>query len=417
MHILLIHQAFAHPDEPGGTRHYELARELVRNGHSVTVVAGGSNYLTGREQRSATSAEPGIQILRVRTAGQLHRSYTERALGFVHFAAGALRAARSVAPIDLVWGTSPPLVQLLPAWLVSLRTRAPFVLEERDLWPEFAVGMGVLRDGLLARGALRFKQLMYRRASRIVLNSPGFLPTLRSYGVPAEKIEMIPNGVDVEQFAPDAEAPELRADWGGSDRFVVVYAGALGPANALDTVIDAAERLRETPALFVLVGDGKARPALMQAASARGLDNVRFVPAQPKREMARVLAAADACLASLRNIPLFTTTYPNKVFDYMAAGRPVVLAIDGVIREVVEEAGAGIFATPDDAPALASAVRELMQDPAAARAMGRRGRRAVCERFDRRGQAANLERLFGAVVARAQPPAPESGRAKGWALR
>jgi glycosyltransferase involved in cell wall biosynthesis len=214
----------------------------------------------------------------------------------------------------------------------------------------------------------------------------------------------VPNGVDAAQFDPATEAPELRREWGGEGRFVVLYAGAFGPANDLDLVLDAADRLRDTPALFVLVGDGKERTALVEAAKARQLDNVRFVPSQPKRAMPRVLAAADACLASLRAIPLFTTTYPNKVFDYMAAGRPVLLAIDGVIREVVERAGAGIFVPPGDRAALAKAVRVLMEDRSEARAMGARGRRVVCEEFDRGLHAAQIERIFLRAVASSHAP-------------
>src|SRR5262249_994594 len=150
--------------------------------------------------------------------------------------------------------------------------------------------------------------------------------------------------------------------------------------------------------LFVLVGDGKARADLMAAAAARGLRNVLFVPAQPKRAMREVLGAADACVATLRDIPLFRTTYPNKVFDYMAAGRPVLLGIDGVIREVMDRAAAGIFVPPGDAQALAAAVRGLIAAPDRARAMGERGRAAVCRDFDRRKQAADFERLLRELV-------------------
>jgi glycosyltransferase involved in cell wall biosynthesis len=258
--------------------------------------------------------------------------------------------------------------------------------------------MGVVRDGLLTRAALRLKRFLYGRARRVVINSPGFLPFLRGYGVAADKIRIIPNGVDVEQFEPAVRGEALRTAWDAGGRFVVLYAGALGPANGLEVVLDAAAALRGTPALFVLVGDGKARGGLVASAAARRLDNVRFVPAQPKRAMREVLGAADVCLATLRDIPLFRTTYPNKVFDYMAAGRPVLLGIDGVIREVVERARAGVFVAPGDAGALAHAVRRLMDSPEDARTMGMRGRAAVCAEFDRRRQAADFEVLLRELV-------------------
>ncbi len=404
MHILLIHQVFAGPDDPGGTRHYEIGCRLVADGHRFTVITSAVNYLTGETAGRPTTPLPdGMRIIRIAGREDIHRSYAARARAFFGFAGGALRAAMALPDVDVVWGTSPPLVQLVPAWLASRRCPGGFVLEERDLWPEFAVGMGVVRDGALARSALRLKRFLYGRARRVVINSPGFLPFLRRYGVPAEKIRVVPNGVDVEQFDPAVRGGALRAAWNAEGRFVVLYAGALGPANGLEVVLDAAETLRDTPALFVLVGDGKARGELIATADARGLENVRFIPAQPKRAMRDVLGASDACLATLRDIPLFRTTYPNKVFDYMAAGRPVLLAIDGVIRDVVERAGAGLFVLPGDGPTLAEAVRHLLHAPDEGRAMGARGRAAVCAGFDRRQHAADFERLLGELVPPAAP--------------
>jgi glycosyltransferase involved in cell wall biosynthesis len=400
MHVLLIHQIFAGPDDPGGTRHYEIGRYLVEHGHHVTVIASAVKYLTGEIAGPATEDVPaGMRIVRLTGRQDLHRSFRARARAYFDFAARAYRAAMSVPGVDVVWGTSPPLVQLVPAWLASRRCPGGFLLEERDLWPEFAVEMGVVRDGPISSAALRMKRFLYGRARRIVINSPGFRPFLTGYGVPESKIRVIPNGVDVDQFDPAARGEALRAAWGADDRFVVLYAGALGPANGLDIALDAAEALRGSRALFVLVGDGKARAELAAAADARALDNVRLVPAQPKRAMRDVLGAADACLATLRDIPLFRTTYPNKVFDYMAAGRPVLLAIDGVIREVVERARAGIFIPPGDAGALAAGVRRLMSSPSEAQAMGRRGRAAVCAEFDRWKQAADFERLLPELMS------------------
>jgi glycosyltransferase involved in cell wall biosynthesis len=424
MHVLLIHQAFAGPGDPGGTRHYELASELALRGHRTTIIASDVSYLTGDVTRSRTSLPDGIRVVRVPSSRRLHESYAARAASFLGFSAGALRAALAIDGVDIVWGTSPPLPQLVPAWLASLRVPGGLVFEERDLWPEFAIGMGVVREGAATAAALLAKRFLYARAQRVIVNSPGFLPFLDGYGVDPSKVRVIPNGVDPRPFDPEDRGAELRREWGADDRFVVVYAGALGPANDLDVALDAAASLRATDALFVLVGDGKARPELMRKAAERGLANVRFVGALPKEDMPRVLAASDACFATLRDIPLFRTTYPNKVFDYMAAGRPVLLLIDGVIREVVEEAGAGIFVPPGDAAGLAAAVRRLASDPAAACEMGRRGRRAVLARFDRREHAALLEALFTEVLearrgrARAAGPVdPESDRPRDAQVR
>ena len=395
MHILIIHQAFAGPDDPGGTRHFELARHLVQHGHRVTILASAVNYLTGAPVGDVDrDLPPGLRIIRLPGPSTIHTSYAARFASFLAFSVGAWRAARRLDAVDVVWGTSPPLPQLLPAWVVSLGCPGGLVFEERDLWPEFAIGMGVVRPGLLTTCAVRFKRAMYGRARRIVINSPGFRRFIEEHGVAPEKIRLVANGVDTSQFHPELRGDELRRAWGADSKFVVLYAGAIGAANGLEVVLDAAERLRGSDALFVLIGDGKARPELMRLARSRGLDNLCFAPAMPKSRMPEVLAASDACLAILRDIPLFRTTYPNKVFDYMAAGRPVLLAIDGVIREVVERADAGLFVKPGDAAALASAVERLMRAPEEARAMGRRGREAAVESFDRRLQGAEVEALL-----------------------
>ena len=404
MHVLLIHQAYAGPQDPGGTRHHELASYLAARGHRTTIIASEVSYLTGARVAAGTTEEtPGVRVIRL-PGSDLHRSFAARGTSFARFSAGALRAALRTSDVDVVWGTTPPLPQLLPAWLASLRAPGGLVVEERDLWPEFAIGMGALKDGALSDAVLAFKRWVYRRARRVVINSPGFLPFLRGYGVPEHKIQVVPNGVDPLLFDPDARGAEQRCAWGAGargargERFVVLYAGALGPANALEVVLEAAVTLRATRALFVLVGDGKARAELGHRAAELALDNVLFVPAQPKERVPGLIAAADACLASLRDIPLFRTTYPNKVFDYMAGGRPVLLQIDGVIRDVVEQARAGLFVAPGDARALAAAVRQMMDQPEAAREMGRRGRVAVCERFDRRLQGRQIEALFEELV-------------------
>src|SRR5882724_6388152 len=178
MHILLIHQAFAGPNDPGGTRHYELAAGLVARGHRVTVITSAITYMTGEVRAAEAPLPDGLRVIRVAATQNHHRSYLARGSALFAFAGAALRAAVRVKEVDVVWATSPPLVQVLPAYLASLRARAAFVFEERDLWPEFAIGMGVVKDGALARTALRFKRLMYARAGAVIINSPGFAPFL-----------------------------------------------------------------------------------------------------------------------------------------------------------------------------------------------------------------------------------------------
>jgi glycosyltransferase involved in cell wall biosynthesis len=403
MHVLLIHQAFAGPGDPGGTRHFELGRYCVSQGHRFTVVASEVNYLTGRSAGDGSRDEThdGVRVLRARAMATLHRGFVMRLVSFVSFMISAVVSAWKAGRPDLVMGTSPPLFQAVSAWLVAFLRRRPFLLEIRDLWPEFAVDMGVLRNPLLIWLAHRLADFLYARADRIVVNSPAYREWLIEKGIDPDKVSIVANGVDVSMFEETEDGRALRDELSLGESFVVTYAGALGPANDIPTILRAAERLRARPGIrFLLIGDGAVREALQREASERGLDNVIFTGIRPKSEIPAALAASDACVATLQDIPMFTMTYPNKVFDYMAARRPTLLGIDGVIREVVEAAGGGIFVPPGNDAALASAVTELEGDRDRARRMGLAARDYVERHFDRREQArdffALLERTAGA---------------------
>lgn len=394
MHILLLHQLFLSAGDAGMTQHHAFARHLVAAGHRVTVLAGTRSYLTGgaTAARRRGQLAPGLELIPCGAWGSVHRSFVQRTIGFLSFMMTAFAAGLRLRDVDLVWSTSPPLPQVCTAWALAALRRAPLVFEVRDLWPAVAVELGVLRSRPLIALAAAAERFLYRRARRVLVNSPGFLPQLRARGVPDHKVALVPNGVEVSAFDPQATGEAFRREHGLGDGFLAVYAGAHGLSNDLGVLLEAADRLRDEPGLtIVLVGDGKEKPALQARARALGLSNLRFLPPLPHPRMPELLAAADCGLAILRPIPLFATTYPNKVFDCMAAGRPVVLAIDGVIRELVEQAGAGVAVPPGDPEALAQALRTLARDRAAARAMGGRGRRLVEQRFDRAAMALRLE--------------------------
>jgi glycosyltransferase involved in cell wall biosynthesis len=391
MHILIIHQAFASLDEPGGTRHYELARMLVARGQKVTVIASPVSYITGAPTGAASlardlDAKPGLTVLRARVYAAHHRSFVHRMLAFFSFMLSSFWIGLGVRDVDLVWGTSPPIFQGVTAWLIARLKRAKFLFEVRDLWPLFAIAIGVLRNPCLIAASKWLERFLYRRADCVMVNSPGFVSHVYTLG--ARRVELVSNAADAAMFDSAEGAAEFRAHHSLGDAFVALYAGAHGMSNDLNVVLDAARQLQGGPVRFVLVGDGKEKAALVARAQALGLTNVAFVPAVPKREMHSALAAADVCIAILKPLDEYKTTYPNKVFDYMAAARPVVLAIDGVIREVVEAAECGIFVRPGDAPALAAAIRSLAADPQKARAMGMRGRRYLEQHFNR-GQMAD----------------------------
>ncbi len=382
MHILIIHQAFASINEPGGTRHHEFARLLTVRGHKVTVIASPISYITGNDTHQANSEIEGVTILRAAVYDAHHKSFIHRVFAFFSFMLSSFWIGLGVKNVDLVWGTSPPIFQGVTAWALARIKGAKFLFEVRDLWPQFAIAVGVLKNPVLIVLSEWLERFLYRRADRVMVNSPGFLGPVTGRG--AKRVDLIPNGADPSMFDPTDSGAAFRQSNQLGNKFVALYAGAHGMSNDLQIILESARLLaNETHIHIVLLGDGKEKSALMAQAKEMELSNLTFLPSVPKTGMASALAGADACIAILKPLDEYKTTYPNKVFDYMAAGRPVALAIDGVIRDVVEAAGCGVFATPGNAEEMADAIRELAADAEQSRAMGLKGRSYLEENFSR----------------------------------
>jgi glycosyltransferase involved in cell wall biosynthesis len=400
MHILIIHQAFASLGEPGGTRHFEFARLLAAQGHRVTVIASPVSYITGTQtarvpdspSRESGETLSGVSVLRAPVYSAHHKSFLHRIVAFFSFMLSSFWIGLGVKNVDVVWGTSPPIFQGATAWALARLKGARFLFEVRDLWPQFAIAVGVLRHPVLIRASEGLERFLYKLADRVIVNSPGFVTHVRARG--ARWVDLVPNGADPTMFDPSDAGEAFRRAHHLETKFVALYAGAHGMSNDLDVVLDAARLLAGREIAVVFVGDGKEKAALQERAVGLDLQNVIFVPSLPKSEMPGALAAANACIAILKPLKEYKTTYPNKVFDYMAAGRPIVLAIDGVIRDVVEAAGCGIFAAPGSPEALAAALCRLADDPLESRRMGLQGRRYLEENFSRDKTAEKLFRIL-----------------------
>jgi len=407
MHILIIHQAFASLNEPGGTRHHEFARLLSARGHQVTVIASPVSYITGTPSQPPQFSQKmgegqvGVKILRASVYSAHHKSFAHRIIAFVSFMLSSFWLGLGVKDVDLVWGTSPPIFQGVTAWALARLKGAKFLFEVRDLWPKFAIAVGVLNNPLLIRMSEWLERFLYRHADRVMVNSPGYQEHVQVRG--GKRVELIPNGSDPSMFDPADKGSTFRQFHNLDGKFVALYAGAHGMSNDLGVVLEAARALEQVTVTsniqIVLLGDGKEKSHLQAQADEMGLRNVTFVPSVPKSEMPGALAAADACIAILKPLEEYKTTYPNKVFDYMAAGRPVVLAIDGVIREVVEAAGCGIFAEPGNPSALVEAIRTLAADRGKAHKMGLDGRAYLEEYFNRASIGEKLVKLLEEMAA------------------
>ncbi|MHB8088947.1 MAG: glycosyltransferase family 4 protein [Anaerolineaceae bacterium] len=399
MHILLIHQAFAAINEPGGTRHHEIARYLVKQGHQVTIITSPVSYLTGQNTEIKTrwvtreNSETGITILRAYTYAALHRSFFHRVLSFFSFMFSSFFIGLGVKNVSVIWGTTPPIFQGWTAWLLARLKGVPFLFEVRDLWPAFAIAVGVLKNKTLIRMSEWLERFLYRHADEMVVNSPGFIDHVSLRG--AKKITLIENGVDVSMFNLSVTGAEFRKIHHLENKFIALYAGAHGISNNLGVILESAAITLENPEIaYVFVGDGKEKNNLVEAAKSKQLTNILFLPSVPKMEMISVLAAADACIAILKPIDMYKTTYPNKVFDYMAAAKPVLLLIDGVIRQVVEDANCGKFLEPGDPQALADQIKIMHNDIENTKQLGKNGREYVEQHFNRSHLAAKMEDIF-----------------------
>lgn len=401
MNVLLVHQFFATPSSNGGTRHYELFDRLKKRDVHLTVIAS-PEQLKNVSMKKKTDVDS-CRIISISSLPLGQKGYVWRVLGFFSFMLSAIIRGLCVRNIDVVIGTSPSLFQAFASYIIASIRRKPFLLEVRDLWPSFAIDIGLLKSPTLIRMAKWLEAFLYRKAKHIVVNSPAYVTYLLEHGVRSEKISLVPNGVDVGAFTSviDSSKEKYRRDWGvATNQFVVVYAGAIRMANHLDIVVEAASVLRnkKSQVFIAVIGDGRERSRLEAQVAHLGLKNIKFCGPESKSEMPNVIATADACFAGLKDISMFTMTYPNKVFDYMAGGRPTILAIDGVIRDVIEASGGGVFVPPSDAVAIAEAMHDLSLQPRKAQQMGEQARDYVSKNFNRDDQAEILGKVLDGLL-------------------
>ena len=399
MKLLLIHQAFQPESGAGGTRHFEFGKEFVKHGNEFVVVASNVSYMDAKRVDERRTTTEGVDVVRARIPHFIHTGYFWRSVAFVCYMLSSFWAGIRERKVDLVMGTSPSLFQATSAALVAMVKRKPFLLEVRDLWPDFAIDMGILKSRFLIWIARRVESFIYWRASHILVNSPAYVDYLVNRGIKPGKVSLISNGVDPKMFDTNATGTRIRRELGLEEFFVVTYAGAIGQANDIPTIVRAAERLADDPSIrILLIGGGKAENEIKKLIEETGLTNVLMPGTRPKSEMSDILAASDVCVATLLNIPMFKTVYPNKIFDYMAAEKPILMGIDGVIREVVEKSDCGRFITPGDDEQLADGVLWMKDNFDQAIEMGKRGREYVIEHFNRDKHSAEFLSLAQSVV-------------------
>jgi len=393
--ILYIYQFFGTPESSLGlTRSYEFARELVARGHEVVMLTSTSNLPEAYAERFFGRGEvDGIQVRSVRVPYSNHMSHAARIASFALFMLGSAWAALRLSRPDVVFASSTPITVAVPGLAVASTKRVPFVFEVQDLWPEAAIQMGAIkRTGLIAQLAKRLERAAYRRAAAVVACSPGMAAGVIAEGTPPSRVHMIPNFADLGVFHPGEKDPEVVARYGLAGRFVVGYAGAIGPSNALhEQVPEAARALKERgrdDIVFVIAGGGKSLDTLRELTE--GLGNVLLLGPIPKAEVPPLLRSADALMTLFGDVPILATNSPNKFFDALATGKPVIVNQPGWTRELAEQHEVGLYAPSGDGVALADAILALADDPERAARMGAAARNLAEQQFGRDLQAERI---------------------------
>jgi glycosyltransferase involved in cell wall biosynthesis len=386
MRVLYFHQHFSTPRGGTGTRSYEFARRLVERGHAVTIVCGSYSVAdTGLRSKFVRGKRrgwvDGIDVIELELDYSNRMSFPRRTLSFLLF------AFRSVALVfreryDLVFASSTPLTAGIPGIFARRLRRKHFVFEVRDLWPDLPRQMGVIENRASLAAMEWLERLTYRTATACIGLAPGIVDGIGRAGVERRKTAMIPNGCDLNVFHPGTQTQDV------TETFDAVFTGTHGLANGLDAVLDMAAVLKQRDRRDIrikLIGDGALKPRLMSRAEQERLDNCEFCDVMPKVDLAEELRRARVGLQVLANVPgFYFATSPNKFFDYLAAGLPVVTNYPGWLAEMLAEHQCGIAVPPDEPAAFADALERLADDADLRSAMSARARSLAESRFDRR---------------------------------
>lgn len=397
MNILLIHQFFLEKNDGGGSRWNEMTRIWGELGYSTTVLAGMNHYNTGKKHERYKGKfifdekifQPGVRVIRSHVSEAYNVNFLGRLWGYFSFVFSSLYSGlfKATEKYNVIIVTSPPLFVGITAYILSKVKGLPLVFEIRDLWPESAIDTGVITNKAIINLAFWFEKFIYSRARLINVLTPAFRETLiQQKGVSAEKIIFIPNAADFsasEHLLKTFDIAAFRNAHAMEGKLVFTYVGAHGVANHLIQIIDVAELYRDKPVLFLLIGEGMQKPLLKKQVEERQLDNVKFIDAVPKAEVFRYILASDVGMSVLKKVDTFKTVYSNKTFDYMSCKKPILMAIDGVSRKLIEDAQAGFYVEPENINEYRKVIDIYLENRQIVKSQGENGYDFAKSNFDR----------------------------------
>ncbi|MDR3022556.1 glycosyltransferase family 4 protein [Chryseobacterium sp.] len=380
MNILYIHQYFITPQEPGGTRSYWLAQELIKNGHKVTMLTSSSKF---SEDIKIVNID-GIEVIYIKEDYDQNMSVSRRLKAFLKFMYKSSVIGLKQKNIDLVIATSTPLTIGIPALILKWFKNKPFVFEVRDLWPEVPIQMGAIKNRWTIKTTRLLEKTIYKNASRVIALSPGMQDGVIKY-IPKEKTSMIPNMAKMDEFWPRGKNDQLMEKLGlKKDSFKIVHFGSLGLANGAQTIIESAKLLNNRDDIeFLFVGGGSTEKALIDEVEKNNLKNVKFLGKFPMTDVSEIVNFSDVSIISFLDIPILYTNSPNKLFDSLSAGKPIIVNSAGWTKDIAEKYHCGYYVNPNRPEELIQKVLYLKDNPELVKEMGQNARKLAETVYDK----------------------------------
>jgi glycosyltransferase involved in cell wall biosynthesis len=405
VHVLFLTDNFPPEVNAPASRTFEHCREWVKHGHKVTVITCAPNFPKGkvfdgyRNRLWQRETIEGIEVVRVWSYITANEGFLRRILDYQSYMVSATIASLFVRKVDVVVGTSPQFFTACAAYVAGLLKFRPYVFELRDLWPETIKAVGAMKSSFAIDMLEKLELFLYRRAAKVISVTKSFKANLIRRGIDGSKIEVVTNGVDISQFKPRPKDAALTAQLGLEGKFVAGYIGTHGLCHGLETLVEAADRLRGTGIVFLFLGDGARKQHLRDMAAEKKLDNVVFIDSVPKAEVPRYWSILDVSVIHLQKAELFTTVIPSKLFESMGMGLPVLHGVEGESAEIVQEEGAGIPFEPENVDQLCAALTRLRSNPAELESF-----RANClkgaQNYDRTNLALKMMRMLEETAAK-----------------
>jgi glycosyltransferase involved in cell wall biosynthesis len=380
MNILYIHQYFITPQEPGGTRSYWLAQELIKNGHKVTMITSSTKFA---EEIKEINVD-GIEVIYLKEDYDQNMSITRRLKAFLKFMYKSSRIGLKQKNIDLVIATSTPLTIGIPALVLKWFKKKPFVFEVRDLWPEVPIQMGAIKNKWLIKATRSLEKLIYKNANHVIALSPGMQDGVLKY-LPIDKTSMIPNMAKMDEFWPREKNYLLVEELGlKKDSFKVVHFGSLGLANGAHTIIESAILLKDHKDVqFLFVGGGSTEENLIDQVNKNHLDNVIFLGKFPMKDVSEIVNFSDVSMISFLDLPILYTNSPNKLFDSLSAGKPIIVNSAGWTKSIAEDFHCGYYINPKKPQELVDKILFLKSNPDITTEMGINARNLAEKVYDK----------------------------------